>query len=479
MTTKNRQQNRLHGGYLMVLVLVFSSVLLTIATSFISFIILQSKVITQRVQFEQAGQIAEAGLNYYKWYLAHYPDDTTNGTGVAGPYVNVYNDPEGAAIGEYSLTIASSTYCGEISSIDVISEGHTYANPAVSRTVQAHYAQPSVAEYSYILNSDVWAGEDRVITGPYHSNGGIRMDGTNSSVVTSGQSTWTCNSSFGCSPSGTKDGVFTTTTNPNTSLFSFPSAPINFAGITVDLALMRDRAKSDGIYIGPSDKSGYHLIFKANGKVEVRKVNSKEKEPKGYAWGYYMHILNGTSLVGEYTPPSDCPLIFVEDQVWLEGVVNGKVTLAVADHETSGDDDEDEDGGSGPSIILNDNITYANATSGLLAMGEYDVLVGLVVPDDMEVNGIFIAQNGHFGRNYYGYVPSGWSGYNKRNSLTINGTIVSNGRVGTQWVCNSDPAYCSGFKLRFNNYDRNLVLSPPPLVPRTSDVYTFSDWRDK
>jgi len=100
----------------------------------------------------------------------------------------------------------------------------------------------------------------------------------------------------------------------------------------------------------------------------------------------------------------------------------------------------------------------------------------------MELNGIFIAQNGHFGRNYYGTdtkIPSSWESYAKRNSLTINGTIVSNGRVGTKWVCSPDSTYCSGFNNRINNYDRNLVLSPPPMVPRTSDVYTFSDWRDK
>ena len=452
----------------MVLVLVFSSVLLTIATSFIGFIIIQSKVITQRVQYEQAGQIAEAGLNYYKWYLSHYPNDLTNGTGGPGPYVGVYNDPEGGAIGEYSLEISSTNYCGEVVSIDVVSTGYTYKDPTVTRTISAHYARPSVAEYAYIINSNVWAGSDRVIVGPYHSNGGIRMDGTNNSVVTSGQSTWTCNSSFGCSPTANQDGVFTTTSNPNTSLFAFPSAPIDFAGITVDLAKMKARAQSDGLYFGPSGKSGYNVIFNADGTVTIRRVNSTEKEPKGKAWGYYMNILKGTSLIGTYTPPPTCPVIYVEDQVWLEGTVKGKVTLAAANYASTSDD---------PSIILNDNILYANATSGLLAIAEYDVLVGLVVPDDMEVNGIFVAQNGHFGRNYYdNSLPSAWDVYAKRNSLTINGSIVSNGRVGTKWGC---PYYCSGFEYRFNSYDRDLVASPPPLVPLTSDVYKFSDWRDK
>ncbi len=468
MSLANLQKNT-KSGYLLLLVLVFSAVFFVITSTFVGYIFTQSKVITQRVQLEQAGQIAEAGLNYYKWFLAHYPGDVTNGTGLPGPYIGVYNDPEGGAIGEYSLEIASSTYCGELASIDVQSTGHTYADPLVKRTISARHAQPSVADYSFILNSDVWVGDDVQIIGPYHSNGGIRMDGTNNSNVTSGQASWNCTSSFGCSPTSTKNGVFTTTANPNVSLFEFPSAPVNFAGMTVDLSLIQSKAQSQGLYFGPSGKSGYHLIFKSNGTVEVRRVNSKENEPNGYAWGRYMNILKGTSLVGTYTPPANCPLIFVEDQVWLEGAVNGKFTLAVADVDTSGVD---------PSIILNNNITYSNTSSGLLSIGEYDVLIGLQVPDDMTLNGIFIAQNGHFGRNHYDTsMPNAWEDYIKRNSLTINGTIVSNGRVGTKWVSGTG-VYLSGFNNRFNSYDRNLVLDPPPLVPRTSDLYQFTYWRD-
>jgi hypothetical protein len=463
-------QKKSQSGFLLVFVLVFSAIFFVIISSFVASIVTQSKVITQRVQLEQAGQIAEAGLNYYKWFLAHYPGDVTNGTGLPGPYVGVYYDPEGVAIGEYSLEVASSTYCGELAAIDVNSTGYTYADPEVKRTISARHAQPSVADYSYIINSDVWVGNDMQITGPLHSNGGIRMDGTNNSSVTSGQASWNCTNDFGCSPSGTRDGVFTTTANPNVSLFEFPSTPINFTGMTVDLALMQSKAESQGLYFGPSGKSGYHLIFNPDGTVEVRVVNSKANEPNGYAWGFYMNILNGSTLVGTYTPPANCPLIFVEDQVWLEGEVNGKYTLAVADVDTSGVD---------PSIILNNNILYSNASSGLLAIGEYDVLVGLVVPDDMVLNGIFIAQNGHFGRNPYDTsMPNAWEEYINRNSLTINGTIVSNGSVVTKWLDETSGAYISGFNSQSNSYDRNLVLDPPPLIPRTSDLYQFTQWHD-
>ncbi len=109
----------------MVMTLVFAGIFFTILSSFVVFVVSQSRVIEQKVQFEQAGQIAEAGLNYYKWYLAHHPNDTTKGTGLPGPYVGVYNDPEGGPIGEYSLAISSTTYCGAVSSLEVTFTMHT------------------------------------------------------------------------------------------------------------------------------------------------------------------------------------------------------------------------------------------------------------------------------------------------------------------------------------------------------------------
>lgn len=469
------------------MVMVFGSIFFLITASFFSYVVSQSDLIDQKVELQRALDIAEAGLNYYKWFLAHFPGDTTNGTGGPGPYVHVYYDPEGAAIGEFSLDVASSTFCGDISSIQVSSTGFTYEDPSVFRTITARYARPNVAEYAYIINSSVWAGSDRVIVGPYHSNGGIRMDGTNNSTVTSGQSTWTCDSGFGCSPSGVRNGVFTTTSNPNTALFSYPSAPIDFAGLSVDLSQMQNRAQNNGgIYIGPSGASGYRVTFNAAGTITVRRVTSTT-EYWGFTtannWQLERHVIANSSLVGTYTISASCPLIYVQDKVWLDGVVRDKVTIAAADLVT----------GANPSIILNDNITYATAsTSGLLAIAEQDVLIGLTVPDDMVLNGIFVAQNGRFGRNRYcdntvalegcnatyrlSNSPINLRAFGRRDSLNVNGTIVSNQREGTKWT--SGGTYVSGFNNRFNTYDRNLVVSPPPLVPNTSDVFVVTDWKD-
>jgi hypothetical protein len=74
-------------------------------------------------------------------------------------------------------------------------------------------------------------------------------------------------------------------------------------------------------------------------------------------------------------------------------------------------------------------------------------------------------------------MPNSWESNIKRNSLTLNGTIVSNGREGTKWVSNTG-VYTSGFNTRFNSYDRDLVADPPPLTPEVSDTYEFIEWRE-
>jgi len=469
MYSSSSVYSKTNAGFLLVLVLVMGSVFLLIVSTFIGYIVTQNQLVNFRHEQQRATEIAEAGLNYYRWYLAHYPGDVTNGTGLPGPYVHQYTDPEGGMIGEFSLDVASSTYCGDIASVDIASTGHTYVNPDAKSTVRGSYSRPSVASYSFVTNSGVWYGASSNVNGPIHTNQGIRMEASHNSIVSSGQADWTCDNSYGCSPAQTVDGVFTTSGNANPSLFSFPTAPIDFNGVTLDLAVMQDRAENKGgLYFPSSGKAGYQVIFQPGNMVEVRKVNSKTNEPNGYAWGRYMNILKGTSLVGVYNIDPQCPVIFIEDQVWLEGQVDGKVSIAAADIDTVGED---------PSIILNENITYGSENAGLLAVAEYDMLIGLVVPDDLELNGIFVAQTGHFGRNFYDTsMPNSWEEYIVRNSLTLNGTIVSNNRAGYNWVAGGG-VIVSGFQSSESSYDASQVFDPPPYTPITSDVYSFFNWR--
>ena len=219
------------------------------------------------------------------------------------------------------------------------------------------------------------------------------------------------------------------------------------------------------------------MRFNGNGTVTVWRVTNTLSYNAQSSEGSFTerNIIWSENIYNTYTIDNACPLIFVADKVWLEGTLDQRVTLAAAGTTVSGDD---------PDIILQGNILYNDPVEdGLLAIAEDNVLLGVDVPNNMTVNGIFIAQNGRFGRNHYSNLPtSWWWGYNYdsyrfRNSLSVNGTIVSNGRVGTKW--SSGSTWMSGFDTRINTYDRNLVNNPPPLVPNTSDVYEFVEWREQ
>ncbi len=481
-----QERPRLHKnlGYITLIAIVFMGVFGVIMMSLSGFIFIQNNVQRAKENRESALQIAEAGLDYYRWFLAHNPGNIQDGTGGPGPYVHSFADPEGGTIGQFSLTVNGNAMCGEVTAIDITSTGSTLADPSLTRIVKGRYARPSVAEFAYILDSNVWAGPDRQIYGPYHSNGGIRMDGTNYSSVTSNIGTvppgWLCTASFGCSDPGVqKPGIFGV--GSGSALWSFPAPNVNFAGITTDLVNMRTRAISNGVYIPPADPTGvgYRLVLKNNRTYDLYRISALTwvwgKHINDNLWHQDLHVIQTQTFLGNNPIPADCGLIFVEDDLWLEGVVKGKITVASADTINASVD---------TTIVLNNNITYTatDGTDGVTAVAEKDVFIPLISPNNMQLNGIFIAQKGYYGRNLYlnsgtNKVPVAYSSYVFRNSLTTNGTIVSSGRVGEKWTCGG--VYCSGYNTRTNSYDRNLTTNPPPLTPYSSTQYEFTEWSEE
>jgi hypothetical protein len=461
MSTRMRRTENTSNGHLVILILVFGSIFLLLLASFLGLFVSQKRASGTAVASERALHIAEAGLEYYRWYLAHNPGDITNGTTTPQPYIHRYTDPQTGEIGQFELTVeGTNASCGQVGAIEITSVGYTDNDPDLKRVVRGRYARPIVSEYSYVLNAPyTWIGADHEITGPYHSNGTLEMDGTNNSIMTSARE----NGIYG-------DG-------PNDDLWQFPVPPVDFVGISVDLVTMKTAAQTSGLHFGPSNKKGYHVLFKSNGTIEVRKVrsthsmdayrvdNSNEQTED--------NLIQDRDSATTYTIPSDCAVLFFEDRVWVEGVLNKKVTLVAARPAHSSD----------PSIILPGNITYTtnNGSAGLLAIAEDDVLIALNSPEDMTINGIFVAQKGYFGRNGYALqgnsVPNGFSSYVKQDELTINGTIISNGRSATKWTCGG--GFCSGYNYRESSYNRTLVESPPPLTPATSPDYQFVEWREE
>lgn len=464
----------------MLLTLVFGTIFLTVLGALSGFVLTENRSQTAATSASRGIAIAEAGLEYYRWFLAHYPTDLMNGTGQPGPYVMAYMDPEGGQTGTFSLEVTGNASCGEVTSIDIRSTGIPAEDPGSARTIEARYARPTVGRFSYILNDSVWAGADRIILGPYHSNGGIRMDGTANAPVTSSLSSWLCTSAFGCSSNQTKTGVWGA--GPNQGLWSYPVPQVDFDGIAADFTGLKAKAVANNTYLprysstGGTGSSnlyrGYHLIFNGNNTVTVNRVTATTLLSSTAINATEESLPDRTLIASEsyystITLPAGCGLIFVEDNLWLEGTVDRKVTVVAANVTTTG---------IAPNVMLPDNITYAatDGSDGLTVLAENNVLITPDSPQTMTLNGIFVAQGGAFGRNLYSCPSS----YEPRGTLTILGTTVSNLRTGTRWV-NGCSGGDGGYQTRIDSYDRKLATDPPPFTPTTSTDYEFVDWREE
>lgn len=482
------------AGVTTMLVLAFMGIFALILGSVTSYTFTQARYGRALFAQEQALQIAEAGLEYYRWFLAHNPDDLTNGTGQGGPYTYTVSDPEGGEVGSASLTIIGNSACGIVQSVDITSRGTSNANPAFSRTLFARHMRPSVAENAFLMNGGASFGSTNVGIGPYHANGGIKMDGTNNSIVSSQQETYLCDPTYGsaCNPPVTKPGVWGA--GSGSALWKFPVPQVNFSNMTLNFATLQGYAQSNGVALNPTsvtvggtqqgetfpsvggtDTRGFHLLFLSDGTIDVYRVTGTNTSGSinsynaANGWRYTYPLIVSESLVANVTPPSDCSVVFSQAKTWIEGVVGGKITLVVADT-----------GSYAPDILLQNNISYADSNSGLMAVAEDSVHHGLTVPNNLSIQGIFVAQGGHYGRDLYlassGFLPSQYYSYVVRNSLNVTGTIVSNVRGGTCW--GGSPC-TSGFQNRTNTYDRLLAFTPPAFTPSASTTYKFVLWREE
>ena len=453
-----------HKGAVIPLVLVFGSVFLILLSGLVSFIVFQHRQSVQRVHWNESLEIAEAGIHYARWHLAHAPEDYAFG----GIYD--FKDPEGTAIGQYQLAVSAPSGC--VSAVTIQSTGWTAGSFGSARTVQIQYAKPSLAMYAFLTNSNVWFGFSEELKGLFHSNGGIRMDGIQNSIATSAVTTYTCGEEHGCSPSETKPGIWGAGQGDSEGLWQFPTSNIDFNAITQDLSVLRDAAESSGVYLGQLGL-GYHVKFKNNGTIDVYRVKTLKQKVWGWDMEDWVHESNDIAteeFYQNYPLPQNCAPIFVEDNVWVDGDVAGRTTLVAAKLP--------EVQNNNPKIIINGNITYANQDSALGLIGQKDILIPLYSPDNLQIEAAMLAQKGHVFRYYYPDASWGepYATYSARNSITTYGSIITNTMWTFAWV-DSDGSVISGYRTSDLGYDANLTFSPPPYFP-TSGNYEIGAWEE-
>lgn len=442
-------------GSMLLFVMVFGALAFSvIVVGIAGYAVLEHNATNYRVNSEEAFQIAEAGISYYRWHLAHNQTDYQDGTGQAGPYVHSYVDKDGNAIGYFSLAITPPLEGSTVVTIE--STGWLTAQPNSKRTIKVRLGFPALTDYAFLTNSEVWIGNGEAIHGKLHANGGIRFDGTADAPITSAVASYLCQSVSGCN-NKTEPGIWGQ--GGPQSFWSFPVPAQDFSAVTAELADIKTKAQSNGLYFSSSGKQGWSLTFASDGTVTAAKVlttdcSYKAQDVDSSKWIYPCIDIVTTDGSTTYPLPAN-GLIYVDDTVWVRGVVNGRVTVGTA---------------TGKSIIVDNNLTYAakDGTSVIGLVAEQNILIPHNSPDTMEIDAALLAQNGAAKRYYY-------SGDIKDN-LTIYGSVISNGVWTWSWVTQGG-AIVSGYKNTNTTYDANLTYGPPADFPVGSS-YDLISWEE-
>ena len=95
-------------GSTLLFVMVFGSLAFTfIVMIAANYTTSEYRATVYRENREKALQIAESGINYYAWHLAHDGDDFTDATTTPQPYVHEFRNAGGDVIGYFSLAITA------------------------------------------------------------------------------------------------------------------------------------------------------------------------------------------------------------------------------------------------------------------------------------------------------------------------------------------------------------------------------------
>jgi len=484
MGTPPRIEKRIaYKGQIVLQVLIFGSIAIYFVGAFATWAVSNIKASKQSFDREQAIQIAEAGIDYYRWHLAHAPTDYQDGTGVPGPYVHDFRDKNGNVIGQFSLTITPPPLGSTL--VAIRSAGTVTADPTFLRTIATKLAKPSFGKYAWILNDFVHFGSTAEVFGPIHSNVGIRFDGLAHNLVSSGVSTYDDPGHGGAAEFGVHTHDPPTDPLPPAAVpdrpdvfevgRQFPLPVVGFDGLIGDLATLRTDAISGGGYYGPSGGQGYHIILQTDDRYDIYRVNSlvtigsctDQSSPLQPGWGIWsINTAAGSeTLVAANVPFPANGIIFTESNVWVDGQIDGaRLTIAAGEFP--------DNPLTRRNIIVNNNLRYTNYDGqdviGLIAQNNF--IVGLRSENDLTIDGAIIAQNGRIIR--FNYNDPDCGSWRIRTRLTTHGMLGSNGRSAFFYGG-------SGYSVRVYNYDANLLYSPPPSFPLTSDQYITLSWEEE
>jgi len=486
MTYDIRQMIASRRGQLSLEVLFFAAIVVVLITGFVFWALSFLQLSVRSFNRSLAFSIAESGIEYYRWHLAHDSDDFWDGQGSTstGPYTHNYYGKNGDIIGQFILDITPPPIGSTVVTIE--STGKVVADNSVEKIIEVRMGIPSFAKYAVAANDTMRFGEGTEVFGEIISNGRIRFDGFAHNIVKSALPTSTdtdydaCTSNvWGVHTCVDPDDPAPPTPAPSRpDVFAagreFPVPAVNFDGLTQDLSSLKTLAQTDGLYAPSSSASGYDLVLKTDGTFVLYKVNSLVSPPGGCndylgqsGWGTWS--VQSESVYASGTLPSN-GIFFVEDNLWVRGQIDDARLTIVSGRFP-------DNPSTRTSITVNSDILYTNydGTDVIALIAQNNINIGMVSADDFRIDAALVAQNGRVGRYYYRppwWFFNGCYPYHERYRVVSYGMIGTNQRYGFAYTDGT------GYEVRDLIYDANLLYGPPPSFPLTSDNYVQMSWEE-
>lgn len=437
-------------GSALVFTLVLVAVISIIFISLIQYVTSQVKFSLHTARTEEAFNVAEAGIHFYRWYISHNIDGLTPAQVEAFwentlpyPYgVNVPYEADFEGVGKYKIEVTPPE--SGSTSIIVKSTGWTYKDTGLTRTIQVRLRRPAWCEYVIFSNSNLEIADGTETFGKVHSNGGIRFQGVANNLVSSAVP----NYSYG---GVTKDGIWTSwageyNTNMSNNVFlggkNIGIGEEDFDSVLISFNQMFAEAQILNFDWG-SATQGHQIVLKGD-VFDVYAMTGAAINADGTVKDSKKHN------VALNVPLPNVAVIYVGKNIWVEGTLgNGKRLTIATEHS----------GGIHGNIYLSKDIRYENYTShailGLAAEGNIEIVKGS--SNDLHIDAVLLAQEGSVQR----------TDTTSKNQLDIYGAIVVNQNYGF-----------NGYDDVTLTFDNSLLYYPPPFFP-TINEYVLDLWEEK
>lgn len=423
----------------MVVVLAVITGVLLIGSALFILGVGESGLVEYATDTAEAFWLAEAGQERARAWLEEQAGETPPVFPMRGGF-----DDQPLAGGEYDASIVvrsgGSPWTTEY---DVVSYGEKDGDV---RQVRSVLRTESFSRYVYFHNqsSDVWHVTGDSLDGPFHANGHIRIRGE----------PW-----FGGRVTTTEDYLIVQDgSNPTFESgyqVNVPEVPFPDPSVIPDA--LRARAQAEGHYVGNlrGERARYEVVLGRNGNMGYLSYRSYERRGGGrYRYSSWTDV-SISSINGP---------VFFDDTIWIEGTLDGEVTI-----------------GAGESVHIRDDVLYEDATPrggpapgcddmlGLIAAG--DVIVDITVPNmnDCVVHGHVMAMHHSFTAELYNQGPP-------RGDLVVWGGIAQE-NTGPVGAFNQYDIIVHGY-MKDYHYDTRLSSgASPPWYPLTGR-YIIVSWED-